>query len=128
MALIKFDLGTLKDLDGGRVAAAFQHALQRAVVDCEDRPGEKKARKVVLEAEVIPIAGPENSCDGTNVTFRVKDTIPTRTSRQYAMGIREGKDGKRLIFNNEDPASVHQYGFGDINPTTGRVERSEPQE
>lgn len=50
--LHQFGLETLRDLDGGRVVEAWNQALVRVARDCEDRPQEKKPRKILLDKAV----------------------------------------------------------------------------
>jgi len=45
MAVKELQLATLADLDGGKIAVAWQQALKRLIADCEDRPGEQAARE-----------------------------------------------------------------------------------
>jgi hypothetical protein len=46
--LTKLTLESVKDLDMGTVAVAFQRHLERAVQDCLDRPGDLRLRPVHL--------------------------------------------------------------------------------
>ena len=119
MALHYFSLDSLKELDGGRVAEAFTQAVRRAVADCEDRPSEENARKVILQLELLPIMD-DGRCEGVAAAFQVKDTIPTRKSRVYNFGV---KADQKLFFSDEDPHNVNQYTFGDVDPDTGRAAR-----
>lgn len=125
MALKYFDLAELSNIDGGRVAVAFAQALQRAVADCEDRPGEEKARKVMLQMELSPVVDEEGNCEGVNTAFQIKDNVPTRKSRVYNFGL---KSGGRLFYSDESPGNVNQLTFGDVDPATGEVRRELPEE
>jgi hypothetical protein len=120
MALHYFDLDSLKELDGGRVAEAFTQAVRRAVADCEDRPTEENARKVTMQLELLPVMGEGGHCEGVQASFQIKDSIPTRKSRIYSFGV---KAGQKLFFSDEDPHNVNQYTFGDVDPDTGRATR-----
>lgn len=120
MALVYLTLDALRELDGGRVATAFQEAMKRIVADCEDRPGEERPRKLSLEATFVPQMGEDGNCSGVGVEFQVKDTIPNRRSKKYGMGI---KNGGRVFFSTEDPTNVDQYTIDEVDPKTGRVRR-----
>ena len=48
----KFSLKSLAAMDGERIGLAFEQALKRVVMDCEDRPGESKERTVSLTLAV----------------------------------------------------------------------------
>ena len=52
--LKQLTLATLAEIDGGRLAIAFEQALRRCAIDCDDRPGEKKARTVSMQISVEP--------------------------------------------------------------------------
>lgn len=123
--LIYFSLNKLGQLDGGRVAEAFAQAMKRVVLDCEDRPGDDKARKVILQGEITPIVGQGGVCEGVNIEFQIQDKLPTRKSRSYAMGV---KSGGKIFFSTGDPLNVDQFTFDEVNPETGRVEREGPEE
>lgn len=114
MTLHMFDLGTMEDLDGGRVAAAFRHAMARAVSDCEDRPAEENARKVTLQAELVPVNDEDGRCESVNVKFQVSDKIPTRKSKTYSFGVKQKGGKAELFFSDEDPGNIKQLGFGDM--------------
>jgi hypothetical protein len=125
LALHYFQLDSLKDLDGGRVAEAFAQAVRRAVSDCEDRPTEENARKVTLQLELLPVMASDGSCEGVSAAFQVKDSIPTRKSRIYSFGV---KAGQKLFFSDEDPHNISQFTFGDVDPESGRARRQLPEE
>lgn len=128
MSLMTFDLPALKELDGGRVLTAWMQGMQRCVLDCEDRPGEETARKLTLQAEIVPVKGENGSCEGVHVQLQVKDTIPTRRSKVYSMAVRQKKGQPTLVFSTEDPSNVSQTTFADIDPDTGRIHRPTPKE
>lgn len=124
MSLLKFDLDTLKELDGGRVPEAFRQAVQRVINDCTDRPGLADPRKVVMELAIIPVKGEGGLLEGVAATFQISDAIPKRKTKAYSFGIRQGTDGKqKMIFSTEDPHNVSQLTFGDVDPETGRAVR-----
>lgn len=104
MAVHQLNLATLMELDGGRVTEAFQQEIKRLVADCEDRPGEAKPRKILLELELVPVMfdGHIDSIDGK---FRVKSTVPVRRSKKYNFGVRRGGF---LVFNDLSDGDINQ--------------------
>ena len=67
MGLQRFDLNTMNALDGGITPAMFQDAVRRAVKDCIERPGDKRARVVTLQMKIVPvplISGNTIDCEG----------------------------------------------------------------
>lgn len=120
MSLVNLKLETLKDLDFGRPAVAFELATQDAVRDCNDRPGDKRPRKVTMEFVIIHCIGDEGQCDGVTGEFKIKTTIPHRQTKPYSFGInRKGQ----LFFSEESPNNVDQSTFDDVDPVSGRVVR-----
>lgn len=103
MALEKFSLATIADMDGGRIRAAFEQALRRIEADLKDRPGVKGARKLELVLDLKPV-GEEGELDSVNVTFRIKDNVPKRESKAYNMQAVPGG----LLFNDASPEDVRQ--------------------
>ncbi len=123
MPLHVVKLEELKDLDGGRVTEAFAQAVRRAVADCEDRPGETKARTVTLQLEMEPLQDEVGHCASIVAAFQIKDNLPTRKSKKYSFGIRRDSRGSQLVFSDEDPSNVDQMMFGDIQDAAGTTSR-----
>lgn len=113
MPMQQLSLATLKDLDDGRVAVAFLHELTRIVQDCEDRPGDKKSRKVLLQGEVTPIMFEDGTLDSVKVEFQIKSSVPTRKSKTYTMAVRKGQRGAMLVFSSENPEDHRQKSLID---------------
>lgn len=103
MTLEKFSLETIAEMDGGRIRAAFQQALQRLEADCKDRPALKKQRELSLVMCMTPV--PEGTdLDSVNVTFKIKESIPKRESKSYNMQVVRGG----LIYNDASLEDVKQ--------------------
>lgn len=111
MALRKFDLSSLVDLDGGRIREAVEQAVRRCQVDCADRPGVSRARKVLLEIHLVPVTD-DGECTGVNVQFQVKDTAPKRESKVYNMALTPGG----LVVNDLSPEDARQVTMDDLGP------------
>lgn len=95
----------MRDLDGGRIAEAFASELRRVAADCDDRPGDKNARKVTLTLAVAPICDEEGRLDTIAGKFHVTSTVPQRRSKIYSFGYRQG--GK-LVFNDLSDDNINQ--------------------
>ena len=104
MGLEKFDMGTLTELDGGRIRTAFEQALKRLETDCKDRPNVKAARKLELVITMTPLPDDAGDLDSVDVKFRVKDSVPKRESKAYNMRAVPGG----LLFNELSPDDVRQ--------------------
>ena len=108
MGLERLSLETIKDLDSGIAMQTFQQAVQRAVRDCIDRPGDKRARKVILQLAVTPvpiIEGNTIDCDGAKGIFMCRVKIPDWETRQVDFGVQQSGD---LIFNPDSPNNHRQ--------------------
>lgn len=86
MAKFELSLENLKELGDGKVQVAFGLELKRALMDCLNRPNEKKARKVTLDVSVTPVAQ-DGDCEGVNVAFDIKSTVPARKTQSYPLRI-----------------------------------------
>ncbi len=104
MALQKFTLGTLADMDGGRIKADFAEALDRCRKDCEERPAIEGARKIILTVSLNPVATDSGALDSVDVDFDLKDNLPKRASRTYNMTSLRGG----LLFNELSPDEARQ--------------------
>lgn len=118
----KLTLAELVNLDAGRVHVAFDQAVARVVRDCQDRPGDKAPRKVLLQLAVVPVVGEDGGCEECLAEFQVKDTVPTRKSKTYSLATNRKGD---LIYSEGSPSNVHQTTFDDIDQVTGRVNRGD---
>lgn len=108
MGLKRFDLTTIDTLDGGITPAMFADACRRAVKDCIERPGDKRARKVILQLTIVPVAvvtGNTIDCDGAKGTFQCKAKIPDFETREVDFGVQNSGD---LIFNPDSPRDHKQ--------------------
>jgi hypothetical protein len=108
MGLQRLSLESIKELDGGAAMHTFQDAVQRAVKDCIERPGDKRARKVVLQLALVPvpmITGNTIDCDGAKGAFQCKVKIPDWETREVDFGVQNSGD---LIFNPDSPRDHRQ--------------------
>lgn len=110
--LEKFSLKSLAAMDGERIGLAFEQALKRVVMDCEDRPGESKERTISLTLAVKPRQDASGFCDDCNVQILVSDSVPKRKSKVYNMSVRKGG---HLVFNDDslDNAKQETMDFDD---------------
>jgi hypothetical protein len=105
MALRELNLEGLAMIDGGRVDAAVNHHLTRAIADCEDRPGDKTARKVVLTMLVKPVMLQDGAVTDASVECEVSSTVPKHVSKTVDCRL---KQGHRAIFNDMSENNVDQ--------------------
>lgn len=104
MAVEKFELRSLVDLDSGRIRTAFEQALTRCLTDCRDRPAVTDARKITLAVAMAPVLDPDGEMESCNVQFQITDSVPKRKSKVYNMKSSRGG----LLFNELSPDDVNQ--------------------
>ena len=106
MPMLQFGLDTLRELDNGKAAIAFDRHVKRASTDCLDRPGDPKPRTVTLEIQLTPRIDPD-SLDCTEVECRIlaSSKVPPHHTKALSFGLR--KNGI-LVFNPDSPDAVDQ--------------------
>jgi hypothetical protein len=101
----EFSTVALATIDGGRVAAAINQELKKAALDCDDRPGESRPRKIVVEILMVPVADETGLADSVKLACKIKASHPDRRSRVFDMSLRKG--GK-LAYDEESLDNVDQ--------------------
>lgn len=122
MANHKLSLRTIEKLDDGRIAAAFKIALQRAIRDCENRPANRKSRKVMLQVEVLPHLNDDGRCYDCDFSFAIKESLPQANSAKYRGCIKH--DGS-LLFNDLSDDNPNQLTLDDGNDSFADDDESE---
>ena len=118
MAMMLFNLETLKDLDMGKVVKAFEHELKRCVQDCLDRPHDSNARVVSMAMTIKPVPDGE-VCDTVSGEFEIKGKVPVRRTKVYSFGV---KRTGSLMFSSDSPDNVDQRTIFDATDN----DRDEP--
>jgi restriction endonuclease len=95
MALAKLDFVSMPQLADGKVNKLLQRHLQRAAEDCMDRPGDKSARKVVIEYVFVPQVGQDGDCEKVICEVECKTKVPVY--RSVPIQMRPTKGG--FLFN-----------------------------
>lgn len=122
MATMRFGLGSLAMIDGGRVRLAFDDAIKRCEDDCIDRPGEKAARTVKLTIELTPRIDPSGALDSVDATCRVTDAVPMRRSRSYNLRV----SGQGLLFDELSVADAHQGTLALPGHQPAHIDKEQP--
>jgi hypothetical protein len=121
MALKKMTLESIKDLDDGRVIAAFEMELKRAVLDCMDRSGDKNSRTVNMEFKLTPVCGEDGQCEGVTGEFHIKSKVPVRKTKTYSFDVNRAG---QLVYSSNNPEDINQPTIDDMRPD-GTIERKE---
>jgi hypothetical protein len=112
MSLETFDLDALSRIDDERIRVAFEQALRRCILDCEDRPALNKERKINLTVKLTPTCDETGGIDDVVVAFAINETLPRRQSATYTMKARRGQ----LVFNEFAPEDADQRTFDELGP------------
>ncbi|MFZ5832388.1 MAG: hypothetical protein ACOY3P_20065 [Planctomycetota bacterium] len=109
--LKKFALENLGDLDLGKAKVGFERLVRQAALDCIDRPGDKRARRVTLTVTLKPVStvnGNTIDCESIDASLKAKAAIPDFETRTYDFAIRNNGD---MLFNPESPTNHKQQSF-----------------
>lgn len=112
--LVEFDISKIGDLDGGRVLEAITQAIERAVHDCEDRPGVSKARNVTLTMSVSPVIDDDGTMESIDLSFGVGEKRPARQSKNYNLAARRAGNRWKLLFNDLSQDDVQQMTIDQV--------------
>jgi hypothetical protein len=96
-------LENLRLLDFGKIGAMFKHHLERCVKDMLDRPGEKKARDVVIRFRMVPnpvVNGNTIDLENVKIAALCESVTPKHCTQVYTMDFNH--DGS-LVFNPDLP-------------------------
>lgn len=105
-------LENLQHIADGSVSMAFQRHIARAVEDCEDRPGDKKSRKVTLELEIVPVQLQDGSVTEVSMEAKVKSSVPAHVSRPIECKV---KQGGKAVFNDLSQDNPNQMTIDEVS-------------
>ena len=110
--LLELDFSTFAQLGNGQLERQVQKLIRQAVQDMENRPGEKRARKVRITMSLTPkthveaneVSGAnEVILDGAGLKVECGLAVPTRQSMEFDVGFGEEH---QVLFN---PSSPHNH-------------------
>lgn len=107
-SLRKLGFDSMALVEGGKINAALDVHLKRACLDCQDRPGDAKARVVSCEFTFIPVMDQSGFCEEVKWDVRVKSKVPPHQSKAYSAGLR--RDGS-FVFSEDSLDNVNQNTF-----------------
>ena len=111
MAIKNLSLEALQDFADGTVAVSFNQHLKRAINDCDDRPGDSKARKVTLEVMITPQQLQDGNACNITTECKVKSSVPDHISRPIECRI---KQGGKAVFNDMSPDNPDQMTIDQV--------------
>lgn len=123
MPFVELKLGSLEELDDGRVAKAFLHHLKRLVQDCNDRPKEKGSRTLKMNVKLTPIVSDDGGTletEGAEAEFSITSDIPKHKSKTYSL--KTNRKGQ-AAYSSNSPTNADQLTFDDVDQKTGKADR-----
>lgn len=103
--LVDLNLKSLAEMDGRRIDAMLRHHSQRVSYDCQSRPGDATARKIVIEFHFKPIEDPETrECAEVRMEIKGKSTVPPHITKPYQLM----PTGGGFKFNLDFPEDLDQ--------------------
>lgn len=121
---VSFSLKNLEKLDGGAIDRAFMNELRNVLFDCYNRPTMKKARKLSVVFDVVPVPAAQMGEDGAQHGFeldqveisgQVFSAVPKRQSRKYVMKPETTDRGERnLLFHPDNLSDPDQHTTMDL--------------
>ena len=108
---LELNMPNLKELDFGKVAAAFEEHLRRAAEDCDDRAVDTRPRIVNLKIMMKPIPDDHGDCMNVDLQCFANAVLPPHRSRVFQCQLRKGGI---LAFDNDSPDDAEQGTFGDL--------------
>lgn len=80
--------------------------MRRALLDCQDRPSDDKARRITLTLDLSPVLDEKTlDCTEVHAKFHVASTVPKHRTKTYSFGLR--RNGS-LVFDDLSECDVNQ--------------------
>lgn len=115
MPELQLTLKNIQDLDRGKAALTFNHAVRAAIRDVTDRPGDKSKRRVLMQVNFTPkLDKTTGVLDTVLVQFQVVTKIPVQQTLEYPM--LPAADGV-LHFQSESPMDPRQPSLPFVGDT-----------
>jgi len=90
---------SFKDLDNGKVPAAFNLHLSRILEDLKNRPFDDSDRKIVLTVSAKPEMDEAGMLSGTRIQCHVKSSVPQHKSKVYQLDMRQKRGQPTAVFS-----------------------------
>lgn len=110
MAVKKFGIAELQNLDDGRVALQIDKLIRAATDDCMNRPGVEGARKITITMTMNPIQDEGGVCEEVAVEVQSKLGTPSMCSKTFSMGTNAAQG---LLYNDASNQNIHQQTLDD---------------
>jgi len=99
--LHELSFASLKDLDNGKIPAAFDVHLQKCLLDLQYRPADDKPRTITMTVKIHPEMeeGENGGLAGVLMQAQVKSKMPEHKSKVYQMDVRKKKGQPQAVFS-----------------------------
>lgn len=121
---MELTLENVSSLDFGKLSAAFNQHMQRATMDCMDRPGDDHDRKVILTFCLKPEKSQSGLTDHVLLEAQVSSKVPVHRGAVHQC---LAKGPGHLLFETLSPDHVEQRSFEEEEART-KAEREKPEE
>jgi hypothetical protein len=111
MANQTLTLESLGDLNMGTARVIVNEEIKRAVLDTEDRGGDEKPRKVVIE---VIMTRREDGLIETEIAAQAK-LPPRRAASTTCKPVHRGKNDVNLVFESWSPENPDQAAFPEMD-------------
>lgn len=116
--LKEFTIAKIGELNGGRVAAQIDLAIQDCIRDMGNRPGCNEARTVKIDCKIKPIIDQDGVCTHFDLEFNSSRKLPNHKSASFTMKINPGKNTGS--WNDESMDNPNQHTLDEaVNNGTG---------
>ena len=80
-------LANICKLENGVIEELFSAQLKPLINDLLERPGEKKARSVIIAIHLTPSDSTDANCDHVDIQFDVSSRLPKQRTRRYVTSV-----------------------------------------
>jgi hypothetical protein len=107
-SLHELDFKSLAILDGGKANAQLASRLSVVSKDCQDRPGDVKARTVTVKMVFEPVVDQDGFVSDVKMFVGIESKLPAYNSDGYSMGLRRRGNQATFVFNEDSLDNIDQ--------------------
>lgn len=107
-SLHELDFKSLAILDNGAANAQLASRLSVVSKDCQDRPGDAKARTVTVKMVFEPVLDQDGFVGDVKLYVDIESKLPAYNSKGYSMGLRRRGNQGTFVFNENSLDNVDQ--------------------
>jgi len=109
------NMGSLGEIDGGRVGLAYESELAKVIHDLENRAADDSAREIVIKVKMNPVCDDSGELAHVSTQVFVHSKMPIRRTAPSHMRLIRDDDGcPSLFFNDGCPEDSRQHTIDEI--------------